>query len=333
MMSARDSSNCVPPSGRTAWSVTEAVIPKIQYLINKDQQSLQRVAPMIFVALWSTGFVVARYATTDAGPLTFLCIRMFVAAGLLWLCATALRAPRMTRSDWSAASIVGIFMHAIYLGGVFVAIDNGLPSGLSALIAGLHPVATSVAARVFLREQLSRKQIVGVFLGLIGVCTVVIEKLDAADGGVTIAAMIAMMISIFGLSVGTLVQRALGKEMPLLRGTATQYLASGVVLAVASGFSESWRFEITGNTLFSLLWAVVVLSLGAVLLMMTLLARHTAAKVSSLFFLTPALSTIEGAILFGERLGVLALVGFGIAIFGVRMTMQPTNAAPEVSTA
>ena len=277
--------------------------------------------------------MVARYATKDAGPLTFVCVRMFIAAGLLWLIATAMRAPRMTRSDWSAATIVGVFMHAIYLGGVFVAIDNGLPSGLSALIAGLHPVATSVAARVFLREQLSRKQIIGVFLGLVGVCAVVIEKLDTADGGVTTAAMIAMMISIFGLTVGTLVQRAFGKEMPLLRGTATQYLASGVVLAVASGFSESWRFEITGNTLFSLLWAVVVLSLGAVLLMMTLLARHTAAKVSSLFFLTPALSTIEGAILFGERLGALALVGLVVAIFGVRMTMQTTAATPDASTA
>ena len=277
--------------------------------------------------------MVARYATKDAGPLTFVCVRMFIAAGLLWLIATAMRAPRMTRSDWSAATIVGVFMHAIYLGGVFVAIDNGLPSGLSALIAGLHPVATSVAARVFLCEQLSRKQIIGVFLGLVGVCAVVIEKLDAADGGVTTAAMIAMMISICGLTVGTLVQRALGKEMPLLRGTATQYLASGVVLAVASGFSESWQFEITGNTLFSLLWAVVVLSLGAVLLMMTLLARHTATKVTSLFFLTPALSTIEGGILFGERLGALALVGLVVAIFGVRMTMQTTAVTPDASTA
>lgn len=300
---------------------------------NNQQQSLQRVAPAIFVALWSTGFVVARYATRDAGPLTFLGVRMFIAAGLLWLIATAMRAPRMTREAWSAASIVGVFMHAIYLGGVFVAIDNGLPSGLSALIAGLHPVATSVAARIFLRERLTRKQIFGVCLGLIGVLAVVIEKLQDANGGVTKTAMIAMIISIFGLTIGTLVQRALGKEMPLLRGTATQYLASGVVLAVASGFSEQWQFSLTRYTVFSMLWAVVVLSLGAVLLMMTLLARHTAAKVSSLFFLTPALSTIEGAILFDERLGVLAVVGLVIAIIGVRLTMQSTAVTPDASTA
>lgn len=300
---------------------------------NNQQQSLQRVAPAIFVALWSTGFVVARYATTDAGPLTFLGVRMFIAAGLLWLIATAMRAPRMTREAWSAASIVGVFMHAIYLGGVFVAIDNGLPSGLSALIAGLHPVATSLAARIFLGERLTRKQIFGVCLGLIGVLAVVIEKLQDANGGVNKTAMIAMIISIFGLTIGTLVQRALGKQMPLLRGTATQYLASGVVLAVASGFSEQWQFSLTRYTVFSMLWAVVVLSLGAVLLMMTLLARHTAAKVSSLFFLTPALSTIEGAILFDERLGALAIVGLVIAIIGVRLTMQSTAQLPDATTA
>ena len=258
---------------------------------------------------------------------------MFIAAALLWLIATVMRAPRMTREAWSAASIVGVFMHVAYLGGVFVAIDHGLPSGLTALIAGLHPVITSLSARIFLREQLTRKQIFGVCLGLIGVLAVVIEKLRDANGGVTKTAMIAMMISIFGLTVGTLVQRALGKEMPLLRGTATQYLASGVVLAIASGFSEQWQFSLTRYTVFSMLWAVVVLSLGAVLLMMTLLARHTAAKVSSLFFLTPALSTIEGAILFDERLGALAVVGLVIAIIGVRLTMQTTADLPEATTA
>ena len=275
--------------------------------------------------LWSTGFVVARYGTRDAGPLTFLCVRMFIASALLWLIAKVMRAPRMERADWSSAAVVGVFMHATYLGGVFVAIDHGLPSGLTALIAGLHPVATSVTARIFLGEQLNRKQIFGVFLGLLGVGAVVIEKLDATNGGVTAVAMVAMAISILGLTVGTLVQRALGKEMPLLRGTATQYLASGLVLAVASGVSENWQIKMTTHTIFSMVWAVAVLSIGAVLIMMVLLARHTATKVSSLFFLTPALSTIEGAILFGERLGWIAVAGLVIAIFGVRLTMQSSN--------
>lgn len=250
---------------------------------------------------------------------------MFIASAMLWLIAKVMRAPRMESADWSSAAVVGVFMHATYLGGVFVAIDHGLPSGLTALIAGLHPVATSVTAQIFLGEQLNRKQKFGIFLGLLGVGAVVIEKLDAVNGGVSTIAMVAMAISIIGLTIGTLVQRALGKEMPLLRGTATQYLASGLVLAVASGVSENWQIKMTTHTIFSMAWAVVVLSIGAVLIMMVLLARHNATKVSSLFFLTPALSTIEGAILFGERLGLLAVTGLVVAIIGVRLTMQPSN--------
>ena len=275
--------------------------------------------------LWSTGFVVARYGTRDAGPLTFLCVRLATAGLLLWIFATFTSAPKISKQGLIFSINIGILMHAIYLGGVFVAIDNGLPSGLSALIAGLHPVATCVAARIFLKERLSGKQITGIFLGLAGVCAVVIEKLEDSNGGVTKVAMIAMGLSVFGLTVGTLLQRAYSRNIPLLRGTAVQFLSSGLILLIAAIFSEQWRIEFTTQTMLALTWGVLVLSLGAVLIMLVLLARHPAARVSSLFFLTPALSTIEGAILFGERLGWLAVTGLFIAIFGVRITMQPNN--------
>ena len=275
--------------------------------------------------LWSTGFVVARYGTRDAGPLTFLCVRLATAGLLLWIFATFTSAPKISKQGLIFSINIGILMHAIYLGGVFVAIDNGLPSGLSALIAGLHPVATCVAARIFLKERLSGKQITGIFLGLAGVCAVVIEKLEDSNGGVTKVAMIAMGLSVFGLTVGTLLQRAYSRNIPLLRGTAVQFLSSGLILLIAAIFSEQWRIEFTTQTMLALTWGVLVLSLGAVLIMLVLLARHPAARVSSLFFLTPALSTIEGAILFGERLGWLAVTGLVVAIFGVRLTMQSTN--------
>ena len=275
--------------------------------------------------LWSTGFVVARYGTRDAGPLTFLCVRLATAGLLLWIFATFTSAPKISKQGLIFSINIGILMHAIYLGGVFVAIDNGLPSGLSALIAGLHPVATCVAARIFLKERLSGKQITGIFLGLAGVCAVVIEKLEDSNGGVTKVAMIAMGLSVFGLTVGTLLQRAYSRNIPLLRGTAVQFLSSGLILLIAAIFSEQWRIEFTTQTMLALTWGVLVLSLGAVLIMLVLLARHPAARVSSLFFLTPALSTIEGAILFGERLGWLAVAGLVIAIFGVRLAMQASN--------
>ena len=121
---------------------------------------------------------------------------------------------------------------------------------------------------------------------------------------------------------GTLVQRKHGSNMPLLRGTVVQYLASAAVLLLGAMVHEGWEFNVTARSVFALAWAVVVLSIAAVLIMLWLLQRHAAAKVSSLFFLTPALSTIEGAVLFGEVLGGLAIVGLVTALVGVSLTLR-----------
>lgn len=272
--------------------------------------------------LWSTGFVVARYGTDDAGALTFLTIRMVVAGVLLWLVAVATGAPPISRSVVGWAAIAGLGMHAVYLGGVFLAVGWGLPSGLSALIAGLHPVVTSVAAWALLGERLRPRQWLGVGLGLVGVLAVVVDRLDAGIAGVTPGALVAMSISVAGMSAGTLVQRARGATMPLLRGTAVQYAASAMVLAVGVAWWEGVAVEPTARFWLSLTWAVGVLSIAAVLVMLWLLQRQAAARVASLFFLTPALSALEGAVLFGERLGALALVGLLVALTGVALTTR-----------
>ncbi|CAB4872893.1 unannotated protein [freshwater metagenome] len=277
---------------------------------------------MLFVLLWSTGFVVAHYGTEDAGPLTFLTMRLGAAAVLLWLVAAVTHAPQINRVQVTWASVTGIGMHALYLGGVFVAIAHGLPSGLSALIAGLHPVITSVGARLLLRERLYPVQWAGIGLGMVGVVAVVIDRLRAHSGGITGFALVAMAVSVIGMAGGTLVQRARGGSMPLLRGTAVQYTTAALILGVGAVFNEHWQAHATPRLWFSLIWAVLVLSIAAVLIMMVLLQRQAAARVSSLFFLTPALSTIEGAILFRERLGVLALVGLVVALAGVWLTVR-----------
>jgi drug/metabolite transporter (DMT)-like permease len=289
----------------------------------------ERLTPWIFVALWSTGFVVARYSTNNAGPLSFLTVRMLCAAVLLYVIAKIVGAPKLTKGSWSTSAIVGTCMHAVYLGGVFIAIKQGLPSGLSALIAGLHPVVTSVAGRIILKERLRRSQWVGVMLGISGVVVVVIDKLQEGLGDVTKPALFAMVISILGMSTGTLVQRARGKDMPLVTGTAAQYVSAGAVLLVASSLFEEWEFNINAELVLALLWSVLILSIAAVMLMMLLISRHSAARVSSLFFLTPALSAIESAILFGERLGPLALVALVVALTGVWLTMRNPVVAPS----
>jgi drug/metabolite transporter (DMT)-like permease len=254
---------------------------------------------------------------------------MLCAAVLLYVIAKIVGAPKLTKGSWSTSAIVGTCMHAVYLGGVFIAIKQGLPSGLSALIAGLHPVVTSVAGRIILKERLRRSQWVGVMLGISGVVVVVIDKLQEGLGDVTKPALFAMVISILGMSTGTLVQRARGKDMPLVTGTAAQYVSAGAVLLVASSLFEVWEFNINAELVLALLWSVLILSIAAVMLMMLLISRHSAARVSSLFFLTPALSAIESAILFGERLGPLALVALVVALTGVWLTMRNPVVAPS----
>jgi drug/metabolite transporter (DMT)-like permease len=274
-------------------------------------------APWIFVVLWSSGFVAARYATADTGPLTFLGVRMVLAAAVLAAVAVWRTAPKVDRRLVPWVVLAGLGMHVLYLGGVFVAIDRGLPSGVSALIAGLHPVLTALASRRVLGERLVRLQWIGVGLGFAGVIAVVIDRLLTHSTGVTAMTMGASAVSVLGMSGGTLVQRKKCSAMPLLWGTVTQYISAAVVLLILASVWEHIDFRVTSRSLFALLWAVVVLSIAAVLLMLWLLQARAASQVTSLFFLTPALSAVEGTVLFGERLGPLALVGLMISLLGV----------------
>ena len=282
---------------------------------------VRRLAPGLFVVLWSTGFIVARYGTRDAGPLTFLALRTVIAAGILFALARLMGETRLGVGQIKGQVVAGLGLHALYLGGVFVAIDMGLPSGVSALIAALHPVVTTVAARVWLHETIDLRRVFGVVLGTAGVAAVVVERGVAGDD-VGTGALVAMGIAVVGMSAGTLWQRRTGGDVPLLGGTAWQYVGTTVALGIPAVVFEGVEFAVTARSVASLTWAVGVLSVAAILTMLWLLKREAASSVSSLFFLTPALSAIEASVLFGERLGVLSMFGFVAAIVGVRLTLR-----------
>lgn len=286
------------------------------------------VAPWLFVFLWSTGFIVARYATDDADPLSFLAARLFIAALILGAIAIISGAPRpsLSQSKWSI--VVGFGIHATYLGGVFIAIDLGLPSGVGALVGGLHPVITAIVGGALLGERLSSRQWLGVVLGFSGVVLVVIERLTNNSLNLPLRAVIAVSIATLGMSVGTLIQRQRCATTPLLWGSAIQYSGSAILLAIAAGLAGQTDLTLTKNTVWSLVWSVGVLSIAAVLTMLWLLQHRAAASVSSLFFLVPALSAIEAAILFNEQLNATAIAGFIVAIIGVALvTRAPRTAA------
>ncbi|MFM1751215.1 MAG: hypothetical protein RL119_177, partial [Actinomycetota bacterium] len=234
---------------------------------------------------------------------------------------------------------VGLRLLCTYLGPGTEYLDASTPTSSDpSAVAPVTALATDQGERivrfprgavVLLKELLQKRQWLGVALGVGGVSVVVIERMGASDIQVRAAALVAMGIAVFGMSAGTLVQRARGKSMPLLRGTAVQFAVSAVALGVGSLAFEGFEIEFTAQLWWSLLWSILVLSLAAILIMLWLLQRQAAVKVSSLFFLTPALSTIEGSILFGERLGALSLVGLAVALVGVALATRVKE--PEIT--
>jgi drug/metabolite transporter (DMT)-like permease len=295
---------------------------------------IEKIAPPLFVVLWSTGFIIARYGTRDAGPFTFLAIRMVIAAVLLWVIAAATSESKLQKHHITPLFAAGILMHACYLGGVFYAASRGLSPGVAALLAALPPVITAVIGHFGMHEKMTVIQWGGLFLGMAGVVCVVVARGIGDDTGITVITLSSMLVAIVGMSIGTLLQRARSQSAPLVRGTAVQYVGASIVLIVVALVFEGWEITYTTNTVLSMLWAVGVLSLGAILLMNLLLKKQAASHVNSLFFLTPALSVIQSYFLFDEELTVLAVTGFVIAVIGVRLvtTGRLLRASPPSST-
>jgi drug/metabolite transporter (DMT)-like permease len=282
--------------------------------------TLERFAPALFVLLWSTGFVGAKYGLPYADPFIFLSVRILIAAILLFALARILKMPvGIGRQAVARSGLIGFFLHACYLGGVFYAIAQGLPAGVAAVVTSLQPVLVSVFAVKVLGEQLRRTQIAGLLTGLVGVVLVLGPSIDAQ---IPTPAIIAILIALMGSTTATLLQKKLGADIPLISGTAYQYLFSGCVLGLIALATQ--ETSITWNLRFTLafVWLILILSVGAILLLLWLLNTGSAAKVSSLFYLVPPATAIEAFFLFGEKVNTQGFLGIGITALGVWLVMR-----------
>jgi drug/metabolite transporter (DMT)-like permease len=282
--------------------------------------TLERFAPALFVLLWSTGFVGAKYGLPYADPFVFLAVRILLAAILLFALARALRMPvRIGRGAIARSGLIGFFLHACYLGGVFYSIAQGLPAGVAAVVTSLQPVLVSVFAVKVLGESLRRVQVIGLLTGLSGVVLVLGPSFDSE---IPMPAIIAILVALMGSTTATLLQKKLGADIPLISGTAYQYLFSGCVLGIIALATQetsiTWSLRFTA----AFVWLVLVLSVGAILLLLWLLNTGSAAKVSSLFYLVPPATAIEAFVLFGEKVNTQGFLGIGITALGVWLVMR-----------
>jgi drug/metabolite transporter (DMT)-like permease len=271
-------------------------------------------APAVFVVLWASGFIGAKFGLPYAEPMTFLTIRMAAAAVLIGVVILLTRPPWPRRDGVLHNAVAGIFVHGLYLGGVFVSIHHHLPAGLVALMVGLQPLLTATVANRWLGERVIPQQWAGLVLGVIGVALVVQGK---AAGETTAVGWTAAVVALVGMTIGTLYQKRFGGSSDWRPGFLIQYSAAAVVLAVAALLFETRTVQWTAEFVFALAWLVIVLSFGAIWLLYFLIRRQAAARVVSLFYLTPPITALMAYAAFGERLEPLALLGMAVCVAGV----------------
>ena len=294
-----------------------------------------RAMPWVFVLIWSTGFIVARYGMPHAPPMKFLAVRyaLSILCFLPWIWFSGVKWPS-SRKQWLHLSVTGVLMHAGYLGGVWAAIKAGMGSGLSALIVGIQPVLTAIWLSGT-GAKVSRRQWAGLLLGFAGLVLVVSRKFGAggpSDQANWLNLSFAVM-ALFAITVGTLYQKRYVAACDVRSANAVQLLAALLVtlpLALLEFEAMRWthgdggvNWELTG----AMAWSVLGLTLGGSSLLYMLIQRGAAASVTSLMYLVPPCTALIAWTLFDEPITLVTVAGIALTAFGVSLVVRPAKAA------
>jgi len=279
--------------------------------------------PLFFVFLWSTGFIAAKYGLPYAPPLSFLILRCLGVVLVLLPMAIASGAP-WPSGRVKHVAVAGLLLQAGYLGGVWSAIKLGMPAGLSALIVGMQPILTAFAAPL-VGERVSRRQWLGLLLGLAGVALVVAAKVRL--NGLAPGAIGLCLLALLSITAGTLYQKRFCPRFDLRTGTLIQFTASALLLLPLAVVLEDFRPTLTNvhwtpQFVGALLWSILALSIGAIFLLFRLISRNDATRVTSLLYLTPPATAVMAWLVFGESLSALGLAGMAVAVTGVAFVVK-----------
>jgi drug/metabolite transporter (DMT)-like permease len=276
--------------------------------------------PGLFVLLWSTGFVSAKYGLPYAEPLTFLLWRFVLVVALMLPLALAMRAAWPDSPGQAAhVAVAGILMQGGYLGGVFCSIHLGMSAGVSALMVGLQPILTAFASAPLFGERLRARQWLGLLLGFGGVTLVVLGH--STLSGITPATLALSMLALASITAGTLYQKRYCGAVDLRTGSVIQFSAAGLVMLPLAIAFETMQVRWTGEFMLTLAWLVLVLSIGAISLLYILIRKGAATRVASLFYLTPPTTALMAYAMFGETLDATAMAGMACAVLGVALVV------------
>ena len=283
-------------------------------------------APAVFVFLWSTGWISARAAVIDSDPLTFLAARFGLALVLLLAIVLVIRAPWPKRgTDVVHAILSGVLLHALYLGGVWWAVGQGVPAGLSAVLAATQPIMTAMLAPVLIREHISARQWAGIVLGFGGIMTVLAPRIAAAHGTDLSQLWFALAVNMgamLSVTFGSFYQKRFIAAGDLRTTAMLQYVGAAPALLVAAYLLEPMHLAISWTSLATMAWSVIAISLGAIMLYLWLIRNGAVSKSANLIYLVPAASALEAWVLFGERLNVFQMAGIAITVAGVALATR-----------
>ncbi len=283
--------------------------------------------PFVFVFLWSTGFIGAKYALGYIEPFTLLLIRMLLTLTILliWAIFRVKQWPSMNQARHQIG--VGMLIHGAYLGGVFAAIKLGLPAGITSIIVGVQPVLTAFLSVFWFHQKISGRQSLGFACGFLGVVGTIGLTQGFSDFTFSPTAVGCALIALLGITLGSLYQKKYGANVDLLAGTVWQYFGCIIIMTILSFSFESQTIDWSFTLIASLAWLIFALSITAILLLMFLIREGDASKVASYFYLVPIAASIEAWWLFDETLSWLAIVAMGVTVFGVFLVISKENTA------
>lgn len=294
--------------------------------VHQVEPSWLKLAPSVFVFLWSTGVVGAKYGLPYAEPFTLLALRFALSGVLLAVLAWFIGNRWPTRREALHSIVSGIFMHGIYLAAVFWVIAKGMPAGIAALIVGLQPLITAQMARL-IGERISWRNWIGLVVGLFGVAIVIAPRLNLADQGVSLIGVLVVLGGIISISAGSIYQKRFGSGTSLLAGTAWQFFGAFIVVFIGACLFESFVVDPTMELLLTLAWMVLVLSIGAVSLLTLLIKHGNVSKLAGMFYLVPGVTAVMTYFLFGEDLTPVQIFGMVVCMAGVSLASKPSRAA------
>jgi drug/metabolite transporter (DMT)-like permease len=286
-------------------------------------------APALFVVLWSTGFIGARYGMPYIEPLTFLAVRIGSAAVIMAAIALLADARRPNANQIGHSLVAGSLVHGLTLGGVFTAISQGVPAGISALVLGLQPIATSTLANRFMGEKITRLQSVGLTLGLVGVLLVLHDRNIVM--ACSVLGWVASFLSLIGITLGTLYQKRYCGGIDWRTGNLVQYVGAGVLFALGAVVFETREIHWSGELIFAMVWLVLVVSIAAVAVLYWIIRRSAATGFASLFYLVPVVTALLAYIFFGERLDSISIFGMLICACGVALVNRSTSSSSDMA--